>query len=194
MPPRYTGQEHHGCSPPLEWDGAPAATRTFALTAATPDAAPGGQTCWVLFNVPRHICRLPEAIPAIGRIRQVACSGVNDFQTVGYVPPCRPARAQGWCVFILYALDIELSCGPRTDRAALHRAMHGHVLAVARLTARCECCPRMHLPGMAAAHQRNQPFSDRRRRVLPHPHEQKTRGAADGAGMKTTKTVKGAKK
>lgn len=142
MPPRYAGQEDNGGSPPLEWAGAPAATRTFALIAETPDAGPGAQTRWVLFNVPRHICRLPEAMPPVGRIRQVACNGVNDFQTVGYVPPCRPARTQGWCVFILYALDIELPCGPRTDRAALRRAMKGHVLAVARLTARCECCSR----------------------------------------------------
>ena len=120
-------------APPLAWDGAPEATRSFALVVDDPDApdpkAPKTTWVhWVAYNLPATAAALSEGgkLPAGGR------DGLNDWKRSGYSGPCPPVGRHRY-FFKLYALDIELPDLARPTKAALEEAMEGHVLAKAEL-------------------------------------------------------------
>lgn len=58
--------------------------------------------------------------------------GTNGWQRTGYGGPCPPIGRHRY-FHKLYALDTELPDLGTPDKAALERAMHGHVLAQAEL-------------------------------------------------------------
>lgn len=81
-------------SPALTWSGAPADTKSFAVTVYDPDAPTGsGWWHWVVFNIPASVNALPRnagdarasALP-VGSIQ-----GRTDFGKPGYGGPCPPA-------------------------------------------------------------------------------------------------------
>ena len=120
-------------APPLAWDGAPQATRSFALVVDDPDApdpkAP--QTTWVhwvAYNLPATTTSLSEGgqLPGGGR------DGLNDWKRPGYNGPCPPVGRHRY-FFKLYALDVALPDLARPSKAVLEKAMEGHVLARAEL-------------------------------------------------------------
>jgi Raf kinase inhibitor-like YbhB/YbcL family protein len=123
-------------SPPLEWSGTPAGTKSFALVVDDPDAPdPAAPRMtwvhWVLFNLPATLTRLPEAVRP-GSLPSGAAEGLNDWKRTGYGGPCPPIGRHRY-FFKLHALDTELS-GLRTPtKAELERAMDGHVLGKAEL-------------------------------------------------------------
>ena len=54
-------------SPALSWNGAPSATKSFAITMYDPDAPTGsGWWHWVVFNIPPATTSLPRA-PAMAK-------------------------------------------------------------------------------------------------------------------------------
>jgi Raf kinase inhibitor-like YbhB/YbcL family protein len=59
--------------------------------------------------------------------------GTNDFEKIGYGGPC-PNGTHHY-VFMLFALDTELSLYSGATRAQLDNAMLGHVLAHGTLRA-----------------------------------------------------------
>jgi Raf kinase inhibitor-like YbhB/YbcL family protein len=67
-----------------------------------------------------------------GDIRQ----GRNSFRKIGYNGPCPPPGKPHRYYFKLYALDVELALSESTDKAALEKAMQGHILAQAQLMGR----------------------------------------------------------
>lgn len=123
-------------SPPLAWSGAPAGTKSFALVVDDPDApdprAPKTTWVhWVLYDIPPNVTALEEdagatALPAGAR------EGQNDWKTVGFRGPCPPIGRHRY-VHKLYALDTVLPDLGQPDKAAVERAMKGHVLAQATL-------------------------------------------------------------
>jgi Raf kinase inhibitor-like YbhB/YbcL family protein len=135
IPARYTC-EGDDVSPPLAWSGSPAGTRSYALIVDDPDApdpaAPRTTWVhWVLYDLPASATALPEAakgatLPAGTR------EGVNDWRRTGYGGPCPPIGRHRY-FHKLYALDATLSDLGRPTKAALEKAMHGHVLAQATL-------------------------------------------------------------
>lgn len=98
-------------SPALTWSGAPAGTKSFAVTVYDPDASTGsGWWHWVVFNIPASAKELPrgagdaqaKGLPA-GSIQSR-----TDFGKPGYGGPCPPAgdkphRYQ----FTVYALKTD---------------------------------------------------------------------------------------
>lgn len=128
IPARHTcsGED---LSPPLDWSGAPAATRAFALVVDDPDAPAGTWVHWTVWNLPATATGLPEGVKpdATGMLQ-----GTNDFQKPGYRGPC-PPRGHGAhrYFFRLYALDQPLPLAAGATRAELDLAMRGHVLAEA---------------------------------------------------------------
>ncbi len=134
----------YGCtgdnaSPALRWSGAPAATKSFALTVYDPDAPhPGGWWHWVLFDLPASATGLAEnagedssthALPAH------ALQGRTDFGSTSYGGPCPPPGKPHHYIFTLYALNVAALPGAsaKTTGPQLAKQMAGHVLAKAKL-------------------------------------------------------------
>ena len=120
-------------APALEWSGAPAGTKSFALIIDDPDApdpkAP--KMTWVhqvAFDIPASSTGLPAggALPPGGK------SGLNDWKKQGYGGPCPPIGRHRY-FFKLYALDKELGLRGAPSKAEVLKAMEGHVLAQAEL-------------------------------------------------------------
>ena len=133
IPSRYTceGEE---VSPPLQWSGAPAEARTFALIVDDPDAPdPAAPRMtwvhWVLYNLPPSASGLAEAVKSLPA---GTAEGINDWQRMGYGGPCPPVGRHRY-FHKLYALDTVLQGLSRPNKAALERAMQGHVIARAEL-------------------------------------------------------------
>jgi Raf kinase inhibitor-like YbhB/YbcL family protein len=128
IPAPYAGPRDT-VSPPVEWKGLPAATRSVALLCDDPDAPAGDWVHWVLFNLPADTTSLPARLPRSDRLPNGAVQGLNDYDRAGYDGPWPPPGKPHRYFFKVYALDTKLDLGPGTRKADLLRAMKGHVLA-----------------------------------------------------------------
>jgi Raf kinase inhibitor-like YbhB/YbcL family protein len=123
-------------SPPLTWSGTPAGTRSLALIVDDPDAPdPAAPKVvwvhWLLYNLPAdlqalHLGLITPTLP------KGTLEGRNDWKETGWRGPCPPIGRHRY-FFRLYALDTVLPDLKLPDRAALDKAMAGHVLARAEL-------------------------------------------------------------
>ena len=135
IPQRYTC-DGSDVSPPLAWFGLPAGTKSLALIVDDPDAPdPAAPKMtwvhWVLYNLPPVAGELPEGAPAKA-LPPGALPGVNDWQRTGYGGPCPPVGRHRY-FFKLYALDAVLPDLGGPAKAAVEKAMQGHVLGHAEL-------------------------------------------------------------
>lgn len=131
IPAKYTC-DGADVSPPLEWSGAPADTKSFALLVDDPDApdplAPKMVWVhWVLYNLPASSTGLPEGAAADG-LPPGTGLGLNDWKRTGYGGPCPPVGRHRY-FHRLYAVDCLLPDLGNPTRAQLERALVGHVLA-----------------------------------------------------------------
>jgi Raf kinase inhibitor-like YbhB/YbcL family protein len=123
-------------SPPLAWTGIPAGARSLVLIVDDPDApdpkAPKRTWVhWVLYNLPAKDGALPENVDG-GQLPTGARPGTNDWQRLGYGGPCPPVGRHRY-FFKLYALVVMLPDLSDATKAALERAMQGHILEKAEL-------------------------------------------------------------
>lgn len=128
--------EGQDISPPLSWSGVPDGTKSLALIVTDPDApdpaAPQRTwTHWMLYNLPAASHGIPPGakgkdLPAGTR------EGANDWKRPGYGGPCPPIGRHRY-FFRLVALDTVLPDLGHPDRAALEKAMQGHVIAQTEL-------------------------------------------------------------
>jgi Raf kinase inhibitor-like YbhB/YbcL family protein len=129
--PRQHTCEGADSAPALEWSGAPAGTKSFALIVDDPDApdpkAPKmTYVHWVLYDIPAGVSRLDGKAPA------GAHDGVNDWKRTGYGGPCPPIGRHRY-FFKLYALDVMLGNLGQATKSTVEAAMKGHVLEQATL-------------------------------------------------------------
>jgi Raf kinase inhibitor-like YbhB/YbcL family protein len=127
-------------SPALSWSGAPAGTKSFAVTAYDPDAPTGsGWWHWVVYNIPANVTTLPSGAgdPSKNLLPAGASQGNTDFGAAGYGGPCPPAGDKPHhYIFTVYALNTEKLDIPGTATAAyVGFNIHGHQLGKATLTA-----------------------------------------------------------
>jgi Raf kinase inhibitor-like YbhB/YbcL family protein len=134
IPKQYTcdGQE---LSPPLEWQGAPAGTKSFALIMDDPDAPKTVFVHWVVYNIPASASSLPEGLPREPVLSDGIRQGENSAGRIGYFGPCPPSGVHRYS-FRLYALDTVLNLDAGATKQELMRAMQGHILAQAELLGR----------------------------------------------------------
>ena len=118
-------------SPPLEWTGVPAGTKSLALIVDDPDAPKMTWVHWVLYNIPHDASGLLETTIA-GPFPRGTLPGLNDWHHSGYEGPCPPIGRHRY-FFKLYALDIVLADLGQPAKAALEKAMRGHVIGQAEL-------------------------------------------------------------
>jgi Raf kinase inhibitor-like YbhB/YbcL family protein len=93
-------------SPQLSWRGAPANTRSYAVTIFDPDAPGRGWWHWAVAGIPAGTDRLPNNASASGALRKMgAIEARNDWDTEGYGGPCPPPGKPHRYIVTVYALD-----------------------------------------------------------------------------------------
>jgi Raf kinase inhibitor-like YbhB/YbcL family protein len=123
-------------SPQLDWSGVPSGTESLVLIVDDPDAPdPAAPKMtwvhWVLYNIPPGSSGLEQAIPQ-RNLPAGTLHGINDWERKVYGGPC-PPHGQHRYFFKLYALDMVLPDLGLPSKAALEKAMRGHVIAQAEL-------------------------------------------------------------
>ena len=124
-------------SPQLSWKGAPAGTKSFAVTAYDPDAPTGsGWWHWVVFNIPANVHQLKTgasntAMPA-GAVESITSFGASVFG--GACPP-QGDKAHRY-IFTVFALDTA-KIGQNADARPelIGFFLNSHVLAKASIMA-----------------------------------------------------------
>lgn len=126
VPVKYTC-DGEDVNPPLVIDNVPAGAKSLALIVDDPDAPRGTWVHWVVWGMDPKTREIEEkAVPAGAK------QGTNDFRKRNYGGPCPPSGTHRY-FFKLYALDIAPELGPDTTKAALEKAMTGHILAQAEI-------------------------------------------------------------
>jgi Raf kinase inhibitor-like YbhB/YbcL family protein len=123
-------------SPALQWSGAPANAKSFALIADDPDAPVGTWVHWVLYNLPASARSLPQNFPKSEKGQDGTLQGRNDFGKIGYGGPCPPPGKPHRYFFKLYALDSQLDLKPGASKKEVERALQSHILAQAETMGR----------------------------------------------------------
>jgi Raf kinase inhibitor-like YbhB/YbcL family protein len=135
IPKKYTC-DGEDVSPPLAWANVPEGTKSFALIVDDPDAPDPANprmtwVHWVLYNIPATITSLPEAVKEKA-LPKGTLQGLNDWKKPGFGGPCPPLGKHRY-FHKLYALDIVLPDLKQPTKAALEKAMEGHILFKAEL-------------------------------------------------------------
>lgn len=138
----YNGFGYHGAnrSPELSWSGAPAGTKSFAVTCHDPDAPspdnprPGGWWHWLAFDIPPAVMGLVENASAEAMPKD-SIQSVTDFGPPGYGGPAPPPGKPHRYIFTVYALDVaKLGHGPEDKMTEVDGAIRKHALASASFT------------------------------------------------------------
>ncbi len=117
-------------NPPLEIHGVPSSAKSLVLILDDPDAPSGLFTHWIVWNIEASTSGIAQkSVPGGG------VEGTNDFGRKGYGGPCPPSGTHRY-IFHVFALDQKLDLHAGARRAALDKAMAGHVVARGDLTGR----------------------------------------------------------
>ncbi len=128
-----------GVSPPLAWSGAPKNAKSIVVLMEDPQAkSPLPFVHW-LAVLPANVSALPEKVDDTERPASVAGlqHGANSKSTLAYFGPRPPeGDAPHPYHFQVFALDRTLDLPSGFNRAAVLKAMRGHVLAQGELVGR----------------------------------------------------------
>jgi Raf kinase inhibitor-like YbhB/YbcL family protein len=126
-------------SPALRWSGAPAGTKSFAVTVYDPGAPSGsGWWHWMVYDIPVSVQELPTgAGNRGGTLPHGAKQGMTDYGVKEWGGPCPPAGdAPHRYVFTLFALSVErLDVPDNATSAAVGFTLNGSTLEKAQFTA-----------------------------------------------------------
>jgi Raf kinase inhibitor-like YbhB/YbcL family protein len=129
IPRRYTC-DGEDLSPPLDWEAAPPATRSFVLLCDDPDAPAGTWHHWAAYDIAAGQTGLAEDASRHGgaaRFKQA----INDFHRAGYGGPCPPhGHGRHRYHFRLLALSVDhLPLGAKPSCSEVEREARRHVIA-----------------------------------------------------------------
>jgi len=124
-------------SPALSWKGAPAGTKSFALTVYDPDAPTGsGWWHWVVYNIPASAKGLPKDFGDISKSHKLKASqGMTDYGAAGFGGACPPKGDKPHRYFFtVHALDVaKLDADPNASPALLGFMINAHSIAKATI-------------------------------------------------------------
>jgi hypothetical protein len=127
-------------SPALNWTGAPAGTKSFAVTVYDPDAPTGsGWWHWVVFDIPATAKGLPKNASAqAASLPTGSVQSRTDFGKPGYGGPCPPAGDKAHHYqFTVHALKVDkLPLDENVPAAMVGFYLHQNTLQKAVLNAR----------------------------------------------------------
>jgi Raf kinase inhibitor-like YbhB/YbcL family protein len=128
------GCQGNNQSPHLAWSGAPAGTKSFALTCFDPDAPTGsGFWHWRVVNIPANVREFDADAgnPKAAKLPQGALQTRTDFGTPGYGGPCPPAGDHPHrYLFTVFAVGTDrLSVTADTSAAIIGFQLHFNTLA-----------------------------------------------------------------
>jgi Raf kinase inhibitor-like YbhB/YbcL family protein len=128
------GCQGNNQSPHLAWSGAPAGTKSFAVTCFDPDAPTGsGFWHWLVVNIPANVTEFDADAgnPKAAKLPQGALQTRTDFGTPGYGGPCPPAGDHPHrYLFTVFAVGIDhLSVTADTSAAIIGFQLHFNTLA-----------------------------------------------------------------
>jgi hypothetical protein len=126
-------------SPELNWSGAPAGTKSFAVSMFDPDAPTGsGWWHWLVFDIPSETTSLPKHAGNVKKnlMPKSAIQARTDFGTAGYGGPCPPAGDKPHHYQItVFAVDVaKLPATKNQTASAASVGLRSHTLAKATLT------------------------------------------------------------
>lgn len=105
--------------PALEWKGAPAGTKSFAVTFYDKDAPTGsGFWHWVAYNIPADVGRFDGGVGG-GKLPAGATEGNTDLGKPGFFGPCPPVGRKHHYVYTVHALKTDKLEVPAGASAAL---------------------------------------------------------------------------
>lgn len=133
-------------SPQLSWSGAPAETKSFAVTVFDPDApTASGFWHWAAFNIPAGVTSLPGNAAGTGGLPPGTVELRNDAGFRGYVGAAPPAGHGMHRYFVVvHAVDREsLDVSADASPASLGFVLFSHTLARARITGQAELPARL---------------------------------------------------
>ncbi len=110
-------------SPPLQWQGAPAGTKSFAISLwhTAPDQE---KSYWLIYNIPATANHLVKNDKTTGTV------GLNDKKRASYDPMCSKGPGAKTYHISVYALSSEVKLVKGSDnREALLKAIKGITLA-----------------------------------------------------------------
>lgn len=130
-------------SPQLSWSGAPAETRSYAVTVYDPDAPTGsGFWHWAVANIPANSTSIPEGAGDDdgSRLPEVAVQLPNDARAARFIGAAPPAGHGRHRYFItVTALDIdEIEVSAEATPATLGFMMAEHTIGRAWLVGTAE--------------------------------------------------------
>jgi hypothetical protein len=129
-------------SPPLQWSGAPAGTRSYVITLFDVDehSTPSGWWHWVVYDLPANVTELPAGAgaPHSAALPRPALQGRTDLGTNAYHGPCPDkGDAPHRYVFTIYALNVPtLSVPSDSSGAMVVSSLHEHLLGEATMVVR----------------------------------------------------------
>ncbi len=126
------GKNH---SPALEWSDGPAGTQSYAITVYDPDAPTGsGWWHWVLFNIPKDVTSLREAMTVFPK---GSVQARNDWGVSRFGGACPPAGSKPHrYIFTVYALKIDkIPLQSDASGAMVGFYIHQNILKKASVTA-----------------------------------------------------------
>jgi Raf kinase inhibitor-like YbhB/YbcL family protein len=131
IPDRFS-RDGDNISPPVQWQGAPSGTRSYALIVEDPDAPKGTFRHWAAYNIPSSTQSLPEGAGSSKPDRAIHMA-VNDFGNRRYDgPQPPPGHGTHHYHFRLFALDVpELRVPGNSGAKEVLEAARSHALAEA---------------------------------------------------------------
>ncbi len=129
LPKEYTG-DGAAATLPLEWTGAPAGTKSFALIMhhVAPDQT---KWYWVLYDIPAGTTSLPKNVTGVGTLGNNSVNGKTE-----YAPPHSKGPGPKTYIYTVYALSspVKLDAKPAdVIRDVLLAAMKDKILATAEM-------------------------------------------------------------